>query len=403
MNSRLLGLLFLLAVGVFSACDDDDSTPAIDLPDTYRFERNGQSTVDFSDQTIRILMAEELVAAMTDFTVSEQDLQLKYTNPPIFDPFDNAELNASDNSVREKVAASVDFYGANTVDGTAIQQQFEAWLTAQVAEVFPGEQQLASIGVAGQIADGTSTRYVNAQGLEYNELVNKGLIGALMIDQMLNNYLSPTVLDEASNRVENDNATTEDGKDYTTMEHKWDEAYGYLYGTSSNPAEPNLTIGADDNFLNKYIARVENDEDFKGIADDILEAFTIGRAAIVAGDYALRDRQAAILREEISKVIGIRVVYYLQQAKIVLEAEPVAYGTVFHDLSEAYGFIYSLQFTRLGNANAPYFTKTEVDDFLIDLLDDGPNGLWDVTPATLQNMSESVAAAFSFTVEEAGQ
>ena len=40
----------------------------------------------------------------------------------------------------------------------------------------------------------------NAGGLEYNQLVNKGLIGALMVDQMLNNYLSAAVLDEADNR-----------------------------------------------------------------------------------------------------------------------------------------------------------------------------------------------------------
>ena len=186
------------------------------------------------------------------------------------------------------------------------------------------------------------------------------------------------------------------------MEHKWDEAYGYLYGTAANPADPNATLGDDDSFLNKYIARVEADEDFMGIADDIYNAFKLGRAAIVAGDYKLRDEQAEIIREKVSAIIGIRAVYYLQQAKLALETAPVNQGGVFHDLSEAYGFIYSLQFTRKPNTDAPYFTGSQVDAFLTDLLDDGANGLWDVTPETLQILSEQIAAEFDFTIEQAG-
>ncbi len=51
-----------------------------------------------------------------------------------------------------------------------------------------------------------------------------------MTDQILNNYLSPAVLDAGDNVTKNDNDILADGKDYTTMEHKWDEAFGYLYG-----------------------------------------------------------------------------------------------------------------------------------------------------------------------------
>jgi uncharacterized protein YjaZ len=48
------------------------------------------------------------------------------------------------------------------------------------------------------------------------------------------------VLDEADNRTNNDAKVLEEGELYTTMEHKWDEAYGYLYGDPSIPsANPN--------------------------------------------------------------------------------------------------------------------------------------------------------------------
>ena len=37
-----------------------------------------------------------------------------------------------------------------------------------------------------------------------------------------------------------------------------------------------------DSFLSKYLDKVEGDSDFAGIADDIYDAFKLGRAAIVA-------------------------------------------------------------------------------------------------------------------------
>ena len=104
----------------------------------------------------------------------------------------------------------------------------------------------------------------------------------------------------------------------------------------------------------------------------------------------------------ISEVIGVRAVYYLQQGKNALDQPTPDFGGGFHDLSEGYGFIYSLQFTRMPNTDSPYFTKAEVDTFLEDLMDDGPNGLWDVDPATLDSISEAIAERFNFTVEQAG-
>jgi len=405
MNKYTL-LLLLAGLTFFSACDndDDDNTPDVEAPATYEFNRGAASTVSFSGQTTRIQMGEELISGMNSFSNSEQLLLERYRNETAdggdANPFFFDALNESTKSIRSKVAASRDYFSTNTVDATAIKNQFESWISAQVSEVFPNESTLAEPGVAGQIADGSSTRFVNAQGLEYNQLVNKSLIGALMADQMLNNYLSVAVLDEGTNVEDNDQEVLAEGADYTTMEHKWDEAYGYLYGLSANPATPNATIGEDDSFLNKYVGRVEGDEDFAGIADEIFNAFKLGRAAIVAGEYDLRDEQADIIRVAISEVLAIRAVYYLNQGKLAIENGNM--GTAFHDLSEGYGFIYSLQFTRNPDTGRAYFTKTEVDAFLADLLGDGENGLWDVKPETLEALAAAIAAPFDFTVEQAG-
>ena len=97
-------------------------------------------------------------------------------------------------------------------------------------------------------------------------------------------------------------------------------------------------------------------------------------------------------------MIGIRAVYYLQSAKNLLDQESPDYGGAFHDLSEGYGFIYSLQFTRVPNTNQPYLTNAEVDGYLAQLTNG--NGLWDVSLETLDTMSNEIASKFDFTVEE---
>ena len=404
MKKILFSALAITTLALTSCSNDDDGViidPApqsnIEVPVTYSFERDGASTVSFSGQTTRILMGEALIASMSDFdTATEQSLLDMYANEN--SPFESDDLNTSTKNVRGKVAASQDYFSDNAATSAEIKQYFADLISAQITEVFPAENTVASIGVAGQIADGGSTRYINSKGLEYNQAVAKGLIGALMIDQALNNYLGTAVLDAGTNIADNTNDVVVDGASYTDMEHKWDEAYGYAYGTAADLTNPNTTIGEDDSFLNKYIGRVEGDSDFAGTAAAIFDAFKLGRAAIVAKDYEVRDEQAAILRQLLSEVVGIRAVYYLQQGKNGIEGNDL--GAAFHDLSEGFGFIYSLQFTRNPQTNEPYFSATEVQAF-IDQLTAG-NGFWDVTPATLDEMSNTIANRFTFTVTQAG-
>ncbi len=403
MKKFIIPALVLVSLLTSCSSDDDNGTSMptnIDVPATYVFERAGTSTVSFSGQTTRILMAEEILGAFKDFDgATENSLTAMFAHIEGADDFSTADLNNSDKNVRSKTAASKDFFSANATEASRIKATFEGYMSTQINEVFPNQNVAAAPGVAGQIADGSSVRYVTGQGLEMNQTFAKGLIGALMADQILNNYLSIAVLDEADNLENNDNDVTETDKSYTTMEHKWDEAYGYLFGKSANTANPLATIGDDDKFLNEYVGRVNDDSDFEGIAATIYNAFKLGRAAIVAKDYEVRDEQAAIIRDKISEVIAIRGIYYLQNGKTAVENGDM--GGAFHDLSEAYGFVYSLRFTRNNTDGMSYFSRSEVDDLINNMMSDGANGLWDVTPATLDAISEAIAAKFSFTVAQA--
>ncbi|SIS88606.1 protein of unknown function [Zobellia uliginosa] len=405
MKKALFTLALSSAIVLTSCSSDDDAsgmdeTITIDNPISYSFERDGESTVSFSGQTTRIKMAQELLGNFLDETNTAESLKSMFAHDEGVVDFEDAELNASDKSLRSKTAASVDYFYANTTDQALIRADFESWIEAQVNEVFENWNVSAAAGIAGQLADGEKIRYVSAKGLEYNQLFAKGLIGALMTDQALNNYLSTAVLDESSNRADNDAETVLEGKSYTNMEHKWDEAYGYVYGLNADASDPNADLGAD-SFLNEYIGKLEEDADFAGIADDIFQAFKLGRAAIVAGDYEVRDAQAEIIREKISLVPAVRGVFYMQRAKATLADEVPNYASAFHALSEAYGFIYSLRFTRKPGTDTPYFSKTESDELLEELMDDGANGLWDLKAETIDEISEDIAERFGFTVAQA--
>lgn len=396
-------LLFLTITSLlFVSCKDE--TEPIDTPDptvapaNYTFLRDNETAVSYSGQTQRIAMGQELINAMKEETTSLTALQKMFDHQEGSNDFTDAGnlgLNASSKSVRGKTAASTDLFSSNTTDATAIKNQFDSWIAEQVSDVFPNWSSDASAGEAGKIqeAGGGSTRYVNGKGVEINQAINKGLIGGLMADQMLNNYLGSAVLDAGTNTADNDAGTLADGKNYTTMEHKWDEGFGYLYGADD---QENPTLGAD-SFLNKYLARVDGDTDFQGIATTIYDAFKLGRAAIVNKDYLTRDAQVDIIRENVSKVIAIRAVYYLQQGKANLGTD---WASSFHDLSEGFGFVYSLQFTRNPGTSSAYFSTSEVNAFITTLT--SGNGFWDLTADQLDTMSETIAARFGISVAQAG-
>jgi hypothetical protein len=182
----------------------------------------------------------------------------------------------------------------------------------------------------------------------------------------------------------------------TKMEHYWDEGFGYLYGLDSQfkSGLGDAATGRDTANLNYYLNKVNSQSNEEGISDKIYKAFIAGRAAIVNKDYTERDIQAAIISAEISKVVG-----YKAQSYLVDGAEDITNGDwadALHALSEAYGFILGLQFTKNSSGN-PYMTNDEVND-LLTRLSAGDGGFWDRTADELTAMAAEVAAATGLTL-----
>lgn len=397
---KQIKLLALIGVGlILSSCNDkNDDMPNVIEPSTYSFERNGQSTISFDGQSHRLLMVEEIFAKFKDFDALDETQVLNmYNHREGANDFKNVDLNATDKNIRSKVAASAQYFATNSVEAEKVKKHFEDLIKDQATSVKSKKDEEATAGTAGQVTVGGKTRYVSAKGYENDQLFMKGMMGALVADQVLNNYLSKDVLDRGNNRSENDKGVTKSGKPYTNMEHNWDEAFGYIYGGKvldiANPVKPH------NNLLHKYIINVNKNENFKGIADEIFSAFKKGRAAIVAKNYDMRDQQANILREKISTVLAVRCIHYLESGKV-----EIAKGTrkeAFHSLSEALGFLYSLQFTQNPTTGKPYLSKTEVEDSLNKILKN--NGLWEVEANVLGEVSKLVASKFNFSVEQAAK
>lgn len=395
LTKYFLGSLSIALFTLTSCSDDDDAVQenSLSVPETYTFERNSATTVDFSGQTSRILMLQELGNyikghAVAGTVVDVTTLQNMYSNTN--NPFTAAELNSSNKQLKDKTAASKDYFVNFGGGGSSIEiNEVRAIFESQFPDANAASQgNVAAAGVAGSYIDGSSTRLFAANGLEPQQILLKGLMGACFMDQILNNYLSTAVLDESTNRADNTNKVLVSGKNYTMMEHKWDEAYGYIYGAGGGK------------FWDSYINQVDADADFNTIKEDIELAFRKGRAAIVANDYAVRDAQIKIIKEQFAKVPAVRAVYYLKDGKAKLVTDNGA--KAFHALSEAYGFIMSLRYTNNPSTNAPYLSKTEVNTIL-DELKGGTNGFWDVDHlnSKIDAIATTIATRFGFTVAQA--
>ncbi|WP_243739437.1 DUF4856 domain-containing protein [Flavicella sediminum] len=392
---------------MFVACDNgedlqdiinkvEDIETGFTVPSTYNFTRGGNTTVSFSGQTTRLSMAKEVLNYLAvDSGKSAQEIEAAFAHTTGANDFTDTDLNASDKSVKSKVAASDDLFGEDAVTKGAIQADFSEYISNQVSEVVPNKDVEATAGTAGYI--GSKPRYVNGKGIEYNQVFNKGMIGALVMDQVLNNYLGNIRVSNEDYISKNNAETLEEGKNYTKYEHHFDEAYGYVYGDATVDSESPIDR-AGDKFLFSYITQVNADTDFEGIQNQIFKAFVLGRAAVVANEYEVLNKAIDVLQYQISKVVAVRAVHYFQAGKVSLAADD--YESAFHALSEGYGFLYSLQFSRNPVTDAPYFTFEEVTT-LLDKLEAG-NGFWDLKDGTvLDEVSNAISAKFDFTTAQA--
>ena len=376
-----LNKILVLFLGViFIACDETTDPVSITVtpPATYAFERDGTTTVSYGGQSSRLEMAGELSVWLNTPTKTKTELVNMFDNGA---GFGNPGLAASGKKLGNKTASS-------SQASSTVKPQFDALIDDVTSNVFPNVANDASDGTPGTYTDpdGGRTVIINGKGHEINQLFTKGLMGALVCDQIIWGYLTAGKLDAGTNKADNDAGTVVEGKNYTQMEHYWDEGFGYLYGLDTDIS--NSSIEGQDVLVSKYLKKVDGSS-LPGIAQELYDAFKHGRAAIVAGAYDVRDEQAEIVKTKLSHIIGRKAADYLRSG--AGKINDGKWADAHHALSEGWGFILSLQFTKNPTSGAPYYSNSEVNDMLTQI-----DNFWTVTPANLESMAAGIESKFGF-------
>lgn len=312
-KSKVFTFLGIAATLAFTSCTDDQEDDAVryDIPASYTFQN-----ASYSGQQARIAMLGELDTYMktgnTGALLQVEKLKDMYANAN--NPFANAALNSSGKQLKDKTILTA-------------QPEFEGYLEAAAnASLSAGTPALN--GKAGILtsADGSKKYLVDANGVEWGQVISKGLMGAVFYYQVVEGYLSAEKIGPAV-----DNTTVKEGEG-TPMEHHWDEAFGYFGAPADFPA--NLT-GL------KYWANYSNQVNAAtGSNKALMDAYLKGRAAISAKDMAGKDAAAATLRSEWEKLVVSAAIHELNAAKTQVADQALK----SHYLSEARGFVMGLKY-----------------------------------------------------------
>ena len=351
------------------SCSSDDSSNdansnSYSIPTTYVFEREGVSTVSYSGQTDRKDHLAQMTAYMKTGNngdqVDAQQLKDMYSNKG-----DNGNGHFSFTSTKQLKNKTVEGESGSTA---ASFDSYMDLLAAASQSTTPG-----SAGQAGVVggSNGEKGPYLfDANGIEYTQLIEKGLMGAVFYYQITNVYLGDDKMNVDNSAV----VDQEDGKLYTKMEHHWDEAFGYFSDVVDFP-----TNGTD-RHLAKYCNTVDG---VLGSNKLIMDAFLKGRAAITNTDLTTRDAQREIIRTELEKVMAGAGVHYLNSAISNFSIN----SNRNHALSEAVAFINGLKY-----GYQPTMTTAEVDDVLAKV----GNDFYNVTSADLVAARDMVATKFGW-------
>lgn len=309
-SSSFLFWVAAFSIGLlFTACGEDEPALNYTIPDSYA----DFSDVNYDGQLQRLAQLQELgsylKSAANGTEIDATRAKAMYNNEAAA-----AGWNGTYDASKELAGKTLE----------SVRADFEDYIDAAVMasrSTAPAVEGQAGVAVTN---DGNKRYQLDENGVEWAQIVEKGLMGACFYYQAVAVYLGP-------DKMNVDNETVEPGEG-TAMEHHWDEAFGYLGVPRAFPADRDGVI-----FWGKY----SNDRDaMLNTNQPLMDALLKGRAAISNKDLETRDEAIPEVRSAWEKVVVGTAIHYLNSA---LEAED-DFAIRAHALSEAVAFIYSLQF-----------------------------------------------------------
>lgn len=343
------GIFFMVAI--FSGCGDDDtaSNTKLEVPSSYVFERDGSSTVDYSGQADRLNMLSEMKAYINKGDKGElvEAARLADMFANTNSPFADGDLNSSTKKLEDKTFAS------------EVQKVKDLFTAAQQAsENVVANGTVASEGVAGRLQRGTTSNFilVNEKGWEFTQFVEKGLMGSTFYNQIFNAYLTDGKIGDGV-----ENVALVDGKNYTEMEHHWDEAFGYFGVPVDFPAGDPVLEDSERRFWANYTNSVDA---LLGTNSLLMDAYLKGRTAIVNKEYEIKNEQREAIYAGHELVAVAVAVHYINEA--IGNFNDGDTGNAFHHLSEGYQFVKALQYSPVKQISQTQIDKILSEDFGTD-------------------------------------
>lgn len=400
--SLQFGVLLLVATALVAVgCDDavvdaengdtgNGGDTDIEVPSAYSFESRfveGESSVAYPGQTVRYLLIQDL-KIKTDRLASEgassvtKDELMRYYDYE--DSYDMETLTGTGDFEPLPTRYSEIATGKDLVGKATAEYGNETLIGRNVTADELIRTYLDSIATRSQNPDnlGTPAAYTTTQGLDLSQLVNKLLLGSVVYAQGTDKYLGIT--------LDSDNSGPDsEGSPYSTMEHVWDESFGYFGaprdfanytdeeiadGTSYKDADGDGAI----DFRSEYVftfADYAADRDVGGsgvdFSGELFQAYLEGRTAIVNEASteeiaAARDEAAQIFE----KIVAANVIHYVNSTLSDMEevtesqVEEKNNAELNEHWAEAKGFAWALQYNDLPVSQVGDSELEELHDLL---------------------------------------
>jgi len=245
----------------------EDTGDAPDLTDAYAFESalSGENSVSYSGQVFRHLLIDDMKAHLGGITdrINEgafypvagdvvEELAFYYDfdssvggSVPIYTSPDPGALQTT----YDDVSSDKDLAGKTA--GNDATGQHKDWTTELVGWDQDGvtspeslirtwfveiDEQAVAWGAGDIPLDPSGAPvpavYVSPEGLDYQQLLQKFIRGAVAFSQGADDYLDD---DTEGKGLLSDHTALDDGKPYTALEHQWDEGFGYFGAARSYP------------------------------------------------------------------------------------------------------------------------------------------------------------------------
>ena len=375
LTSLYISLFLLVGIG----CKTEPPVPELQVPDTYVFFRDGGVSVKFPDQTEQLNMLEELSDHMAETRRINGDIE----GDRLTAMFRNGigadfQQTYAKSLLSKTFPADVEMF-QNWMDdmGTASQLQREAkeGQSGFLSETFG----------TGTIANSSHRGYlVNELGIEYQQIIEIGLMGAILYNQAMEVQLTKANMNNA------DNESKVDVFFYTEMEHAFDGAFGYFGLPLDYPQQGELA-----RFWGGMLDTLNTGPgsgrfNFTGISERVMDAFLRGRTALTAQQYDIRDTDIRIIAETWATVIGGTAVDQLERSKSSYSSQPYL---KHHDLSGAIACMMALKYhTGQNSFAAPLVDYAKIEDAL-EIVGLETN-LWQVSDAELEQAIQLILSAF---------